>query len=245
LRPIVDLLTFINEHFVLMLQIVCAVWNCTLLCEKNPIFTMEISKFAILLLAFLFKYLIGLSDYSGYNTPPMYGDYEAQRHWMEISYHLPISKWYFYDLKYWGLDYPPLTAFHSYLLGSIAHFWNPEWVALDQSRGIENKDSKYFMRLTTLATDLCILVPGIYLFTKSRTMSFLVLLISPPLQLIDHGHFQYNSAMLGFSLLAFYYFIESRYILGSIMFVSALFFKQMALFYALPVFFFLLVSFAH
>lgn len=29
----------------------------------------------------------------GYATPPMYGDYEAQRHWMEITYHLPVNQW--------------------------------------------------------------------------------------------------------------------------------------------------------
>lgn len=49
----------------------------------------------------------------------MHGDFEAQRHWMEITNHLPISKWYTYDLQYWGLDYPPLTAYHSWLLGKM------------------------------------------------------------------------------------------------------------------------------
>ena len=36
---------------------------------------------------------------------------------MELTIHLPVSKWYFYDLQWWGLDYPPLTAYHSWLLG--------------------------------------------------------------------------------------------------------------------------------
>jgi alpha-1,3-glucosyltransferase len=49
----------------------------------------------------------------------MFGDFEAQRHWMEITSHLPISRWYFYDLEWWGLDYPPLTAYHSWLLGKM------------------------------------------------------------------------------------------------------------------------------
>ena len=39
----------------------------------------------------------------------MFGDYEAQRHWMELTVHLPVRKWYTHDLQYWGLDYPPLT----------------------------------------------------------------------------------------------------------------------------------------
>lgn len=50
----------------------------------------------------------------------MFGDFEAQRHWMEITSHLPISQWYFYDLPYWGLDYPPLTAYHSWILGKMS-----------------------------------------------------------------------------------------------------------------------------
>lgn len=52
----------------------------------------------------------------------MHGDFEAQRHWMEITYHLPMAKWYLYDLQYWGLDYPPLTAYHSWLLGKMYVF---------------------------------------------------------------------------------------------------------------------------
>ena len=47
----------------------------------------------------------------------MYGDYEAQRHWMELTIHLPTRQWYTYDLQYWGLDYPPLTAYVSWLCG--------------------------------------------------------------------------------------------------------------------------------
>jgi hypothetical protein len=55
----------------------------------------------------------------GHNTPPMYGDYEAQRHWMELTTHLPLRQWYTYDLQYWGLDYPPLTAYVSWLCGIV------------------------------------------------------------------------------------------------------------------------------
>jgi alpha-1,3-glucosyltransferase len=53
----------------------------------------------------------------GQGTPPMFGDYEAQRHWMELTIHLPFRQWYTYDLPYWGLDYPPLTAYVSWVCG--------------------------------------------------------------------------------------------------------------------------------
>ena len=62
--------------------------------------------------------------FSGQGQPPMYGDYEAQRHWQEITVNLPVNKWYFNstqnDLLYWGLDYPPLTAYHSYFVGKVS-----------------------------------------------------------------------------------------------------------------------------
>lgn len=29
----------------------------------------------------------------GKNTPPMFGDMEAQRHWMEITINLPLYDW--------------------------------------------------------------------------------------------------------------------------------------------------------
>jgi alpha-1,3-glucosyltransferase len=203
------------------------------------------------LASILYKYSISLGDYSGFQAPPMYGDFEAQRHWLEITFNLDVFKWYWHDLEYWGLDYPPLTAYHSYLLGMIASKMNPAWVALGSSRGLESEGLKLFMRLTALATDLLIYTPAIFLWLitfynhnhKSKDLLqplFLISLASPSFSLIDHGHFQYNSAMLGLSLLSFTCFISKKYALGSFIFVFALGFKQMALFYALPVFFYLL-----
>jgi hypothetical protein len=52
----------------------------------------------------------------------MHGDFEAQRHWLEVTSNLPVSDWYRQtadnDLQYWGLDYPPLTAFHAWGLAA-------------------------------------------------------------------------------------------------------------------------------
>lgn len=99
----------------------------------------------------------------------MFGDYEAQRHWQEVTYNLPVHEWsvcslfclstgasetykvsirqcapvsghlsgldrFFFvfflpihryfntsdnDLNYWGLDYPPLTAYHSLICAYV------------------------------------------------------------------------------------------------------------------------------
>ncbi|THH10478.1 hypothetical protein EW145_g1304 [Phellinidium pouzarii] len=140
------------------------------------------------------KWCVGLGGYSGAETPPMFGDYEAQRHWMELTNHLRVHQWYTYDLQYWGLDYPPLTAYHSWICGFIGSLMDPSWFELDKSRGIETPGSKVFM--------------------------------------LDSGHFQYNSIMLGFTLLALDFFSEGRDELGAICFVASLAFKQMALYYA-------------
>jgi len=69
----------------------------------------------------------------------MYGDYEAQRHWLEITLHLPTSLWYKYDLQYWGLDYPPLTAYHSWLLGFMCVSPMVSWPSLTSSQCQQNQ----------------------------------------------------------------------------------------------------------
>lgn len=83
---------------------------------------------------------------AGEGKPPMYGDLEAQRHWMEITVNLPPFEWYHNsssnDLEYWGLDYPPLSAYHSWLFGKIAQFTYPPLVELFRSRGIETDEAK-------------------------------------------------------------------------------------------------------
>jgi alpha-1,3-glucosyltransferase len=167
---------------------------------------------------------------------------------MELTLHLPPREWYTYDLPYWGLDYPPLTAYHSLLLGWLGSRVNPAWFALHASRGLESPELLIYMRLTALATEALVFTLPAYLLSKAVTANpgerdflLLLLLCHPTLAIIDHGHFQYNAAMLGFMLWTIYLFHRHRaWVLGSVTFCCSLLFKQMALFYALPVFFFLL-----
>lgn len=56
---------------------------------------------------------------TGFATPPRFGDYEAQRHWMELTLHRPIREWYSDSSKWWDLDYPPLTAYVSWICGYV------------------------------------------------------------------------------------------------------------------------------
>jgi ALG6, ALG8 glycosyltransferase family. len=96
------------------------------------------------------------------------GDYEAQRHWMEITLHLPISQWYKYDLSYWGLDYPPLIAYGSYFMGWASQtLVGPETVAFFDSRGYEgNPVHKSYMRATVIFWDAVVFFPALYLICK-------------------------------------------------------------------------------
>eukprot|EP01031_Cornospumella_fuschlensis_P039071 gene39071-47533_t len=206
-------------------------------------------------LAIAVRGLVALWGYSGYNSPPMHGDFEAHRHWMEITVNTPIGDWYRNtrdnDLQYWGLDYPPLMAYFSWLCGRIAHWACPSLVVLHESRGLESDEVKAFMRRTVLIVDCILLVPAVYYvfslkFKKSQigglTASLLKLLclLTPCLILIDHGHFQYNGMCIAFAIIGASLIVKDRDVMGSVFFCLSLNTKQMALYYA-PVFFFVLL----
>jgi len=191
--------------------------------------------------------------YPGFKSPPMHGDYEAQRHWMEITTQLPVSQWYFHDLEWWGLDYPPLTAYHSWLLGQIGTRINPDWFVLYTSRGSDDPILKVFMRATVLASEFVVYVPAAVVCVRrysrlsnvsgwTASLALMALLMQPSLILIDHAHFQYNNVMLGFVLASMSGLMAGRFAGAAAFFVAALAFKQMALYYCLPVFFYLLGS---
>ncbi|SLM37680.1 glycosyltransferase family 57 protein [Lasallia pustulata] len=205
----------------------------------------------ILMAVGLFRWTTGFWGYSGFQTRPMHGDFEAQRHWMEITTHLPISQWYFYDLEYWGLDYPPLTAYHSWLLGKIGSMINPSWFALHSSRGYEEQLLKVYMRATVLVSEYLVYVPAAVIFNRrfsrlgginawEASIALVAILMQPATILIDHAHFQYNTVMLGFVLASMSSMLAGRLLWGCVFFVAGLCFKQMALYYAPAIFAYLL-----
>jgi alpha-1,3-glucosyltransferase len=172
---------------------------------------------------------------------------------MEITTQLPISQWYFHDLQWWGLDYPPLTAYHSWLLGHVGSYIDPSWFALYTSRGSDDPTLKIFMRATVIVSEYLIYVPAVVIFARRSSRLFgvalwpaslalVAILMQPGTILIDHIHFQYNTVMLGFVVASMSSMLAGRYMWASIFFVAALGFKQMALYYAPAVFAFLLGS---
>ena len=129
---------------------------------------------------------------------------------MELTINTPPSEWYIAtnnnNLTYWRIDYPPLTAFHSKLLGYFSQKYEPESMEIVESHGYETKTHKFYMRLSVLISDLTIFIMGIILFVNydkrkinvaTKYAIILFVLCSPPMILIDHGHFQYNCVALG------------------------------------------------
>lgn len=197
----------------------------------------------ILMIAFLFRWTTALWPYSGQAAPPMHGDFEAQRHWMELTINLPVTHWYWHDLQWWGLDYPPLTAYHSWILGQIGWLIRPEWFQLYLSRGLDDARLKTFMRATVAVSEFAVYIPAAVWAVRQMarlqningwesSIALTALLMQPATILIDHGHFQYNTVMLGFALATIAACLAKRPLWSCVFFVCALGFKQMALFYA-------------
>ena len=149
---------------------------------------------------------------------------------------------------YWGLDYPPLTAYHSYLAGTVAKLINPAFVELFVSRGYESDSHQFFMRMTVLVSDLIFFISALYYYIKSSKINnkykwvLFGICSHPGLTLIDYGHFQYNCVSLGLALWSVAFLSRGRNIMAAIAFSAALNFKQMELYHALPIFFYLLAA---
>ncbi|KAF9297005.1 Glucosyltransferase-like protein [Linnemannia elongata] len=199
--------------------------------------------------AVLVRWTVGLGPYSGQGVPPRFGDYEAQRHWMELTIHRPIQEWYSDKSKWWDLDYPPLTAYVSWICGFVGAKINPDWFAWETSRGYESADAKLYMRSTVLVFELLIYISSIVVFTQRwfahkpwtrQHTALLLILLQPGVILIDSGHFQYNTVMLGLVVWAVNFFLSDQDVLGSVAFCLALGFKQMALYFSPAVFAYLL-----
>lgn len=128
---------------------------------------------------------------------------------------------------------------------------DPEWFALYESRALDDPSLKVYMRATVLVSEYLIYVPAVVIFLRrysrlegvniwESSIALVAILMQPATILIDHGHFQYNTVMLGFAVATLSSMIAGRPLWGCVFFVGALGFKQMALFYAPAIFAYLL-----
>jgi len=107
------------------------------------------------------------------------------------------------------------------------------------------------MRATVIASEYLIYVPALVIFLRryarlekvnvwEATIALVAILMQPATMLIDHGHFQYNTVMLGLAVASMSSMLAGRHLWSCVFFVAALGFKQMALFYAPAIFVYLL-----
>jgi len=167
--------------------------------------------FLAITLPILFRILLSYQSYSGHATPPKYGDYEAQRTWIATTYTQKIQKWYTHELQYWGLDYPPGSAYLSYIVACI----HPNKKEMT-TKGNETKNEKTYLRTSVMAVDILVYfvaviavilstsrnrkhtgnpkhtwIPKIWRkIQEANPLAVFLTLLSPPMILIDHGHFQ-------------------------------------------------------
>ena len=89
------------------------------------------------------------------------------------------------------------------------------------------------MRATALASEYLVYVPAVIFCLRRyarvqevNTWEFAIALVAVLMQpatiLIDHGHFQYNTVMLGFVATTMYSLIAGRYFWSCVFFVAAL-----------------------
>lgn len=142
-----------------------------------------LSLWSVLLISVTIRILFGNQPHSGQFNAPVYGDYEAQRHWKQLTINLPINKWYTHvehqkgdalqKNPYWNLDYPPLTAFHEYFLGRLSRWFEPESVS-NESHGYLTQTHKLFMRWSVILSDLIVFHTAAVFFWIALPDEFLV-----------------------------------------------------------------------
>lgn len=112
-----------------------------------------------------------------------------------------------------------------------------------KSRALDDPSLKLYMRSTVIISELITYIPGTVIFVRAfsrlsslskydQNVALAAILLSPGVILIDNGHFQYNTVMLGFAALALAGFVTDHFYWGSAFFVLSISFKQMALYYA-------------
>jgi alpha-1,3-glucosyltransferase len=109
------------------------------------------------------------------------------------------------------------------------------------------------MRASVIVSEYLVYVPAIIIFlrhytrahgvgTTSASVALVAILMQPSTILVDHGHFQYNTVMLGFVVATLSSLYAGRLLWACVFFVAAIGFKQMALYYSPVIFAYLLGS---
>lgn len=99
------------------------------------------------------------------------------------------------------------------------------------------------MRATVIVSEYVVYIPAVIVFNRNlaqqqgvskweSSIALTAIFMQPATILIDHAHFQYNTVMLGAVVASMSSLLSDRYMWNCVFFVSAICFKQMALYYA-------------
>jgi len=166
-------------------------------------------------------------------------DFEVHRNWLAITHTLPLSKWYYDTTSEWTLDYPPFFAYFECILSSIAYFFDPAMVDIN-NLNYNNTSVVVFQRTTVVLTDLILAYAAFKcsrLFTgikaRDKQLGLMVLLlVNCGLFIVDHIHFQYNGFLFGILLLSLYHVAAGNILTGAFLFATLLNFKHIFMYIA-------------
>jgi alpha-1,3-glucosyltransferase len=163
-------------------------------------------------------------------------DFAVHRNWLALTHSAPLACWYFDARSVWTLDYPPLFAYAERAVAGGLHLFRPNSALLsrnDVDAPLE-RDDVWAHRLTVILSDGLLLVGVVAMETAlprpspvgAAVLGALVLL-SAPLLLVDHVHFQYNGMLLGVLLLALACALRRRFVLAAALFAALVNFKHL------------------
>lgn len=57
----------------------------------SEIMYLDKDRLLLVCIGLVVRYGVSLWPHSGQGSPPLYGDYEAQRHWQEVTLNIPVK----------------------------------------------------------------------------------------------------------------------------------------------------------
>jgi alpha-1,3-glucosyltransferase len=157
-------------------------------------------------------------------------DFDVHRNWLRIAHHEPMACWYFDAASMWTLDYPPLFAYAEWVLAAGLHPLRPTLV--DRPTELHAADVVAH-RFSVILSDVFLFVGVVAMATAMRlpargaTLVGALVVLSAPLLLVDHVHFQYNGMLIGVLLVALSLAIQRRFLLAAAAFGALVWFKHL------------------
>jgi alpha-1,3-glucosyltransferase len=165
-------------------------------------------------------------------------DFAVHRNWLALTHAEPLACWYFDRASPWTLDYPPLFAYAERALAVGLHLCGATDLLLTRGTDavVPDADVVVAHRATVMLSDGLLLAGVVAMATAmppplptraaAPVLGALVLL-SAPLLLVDHVHFQYNGMLLGVLLLAVALALRRRFVLAAALFAALVSFKHL------------------